>query len=54
MEERDFLLAIQLTTGLGLDRKVQIIKEIEEKRAPTGYPWSEMTLAVIVGPDPTS
>lgn len=29
MEERDFLLAIQLTTGLGLARKVQIIKKIE-------------------------
>ncbi|MCK8638347.1 DNA-processing protein DprA [Fructobacillus fructosus] len=54
MEERDFLLAIQLTTGLGLARKAQIIKGIEEKRAPTGYPWSEMTLAVIVGLDPTS
>ncbi|CAK1235488.1 Predicted Rossmann fold nucleotide-binding protein DprA/Smf involved in DNA uptake (Smf) [Fructobacillus fructosus] len=54
MEERVFLLAIQLTTGLGLARKAQIIKGIEEKRAPTGYPWSEMTLAVIVGLDPTS
>lgn len=30
MEERDFLLAVQLTRGLGLVRKAQIIKEIEE------------------------
>lgn len=39
MEERDFLLAIQLTTGLGLARKAQIIKGIEEK---TGTNWLSM------------
>ncbi|MFC4760572.1 DNA-processing protein DprA [Fructobacillus durionis] len=48
MKQKEFLLALHLTKGIGLIRKEKIIRAIEENRAKTEYPWSFSELLLIL------
>ncbi|MBS9334732.1 DNA-processing protein DprA [Fructobacillus sp. M1-13] len=48
MKQKEFLLAIHLTKGIGLARESFIIKAISEGRAPVVYPWTLTELALII------
>lgn len=48
MNQKEFLLAIHLTKGIGLIRKEKIIQAIEAEQVETKYPWSFAELIAVL------
>ncbi|MBS9338236.1 DNA-protecting protein DprA [Fructobacillus sp. M2-14] len=51
MLERDFLLALHLTPGIGRVREQRVIAAIESERVPRFYPWSRFDFAYALRED---
>ncbi|MCO0831536.1 DNA-processing protein DprA [Fructobacillus sp. W13] len=48
MQERDFLLAIHLTKGLGRTKEARVIEAIQTGRMKRHYPWSKAALGFVL------